>query len=366
VLTFLAPDFSLTGKIVYAYITYTAMTMIYTAINVPYAALMGVITPNAMERTVISSYRFVGVFTALFIVQAAFLSIVNTYFADNEALGYRTVMIGVSALSVILFFITFLTTKERVAPPKEQKTVLRRDLAELFKNKPWLFVAGATVFQLVLISMRNAAIMYYFKYYIGRENLALFGKEIPWSGVSAFMLFGTVLTILGAISTKWFTTFLNKGRAYVLFMFLTAIFVAAVIFIKPDQIELLFLFQALASFSMGPLSVLQWSIYTDTADYGEWKFSHRATGLLMAASLFALKLGLALGSAILGWLMNAYGFVANVAQSELSLTGIRMVMSVYPAIAAICAIVIMIFYPLTNKKMEEIEIDLSARRETEK
>ncbi|MBN1560812.1 MFS transporter, partial [candidate division KSB1 bacterium] len=242
VLTFLAPDFSLTGKIVYAYITYTAMTMIYTAINVPYAALMGVITPNAMERTVISSYRFVGVFTALFIVQAAFLSIVNTYFADNEALGYRTVMIGVSALSVILFFITFFTTKERVAPPKEQKTVLRRDLGELFKNKPWLFIAGATVFQLTLIAMRNAAIMYYFKYYIGQEKLALFGKEIPWSGVSAFMLFGTVLTILGAISTKWFTTILNKGRAYVLFMFLTAIFVGAVIFVKPDQIELLFLF----------------------------------------------------------------------------------------------------------------------------
>lgn len=365
VLVFLAPDFSLTGKIVYAYVTYTAMMMIYTAINVPYAALMGVITPNAMERTVISSFRFVGAFTGGLIVQAAVPTIVKMFGEGNEAVGYRTVMIGVSVLAVILFFITFFTTKERVEPPKEQKTRFLRDAKELLRNFPWVLIACATVMQLTFIAMRNGAIMYYFKYFIAQDNLTLFGLKIPWAMNSSFMILGTVFTILGAISTKFITNVLDKGRAYTLTAVLSAVFIGAIIFFRPHQIEIIFLFQVLASFTLGPLSVLQWSIYTDTADYGEWKFSHRATGLVMAASLFALKFGLALGGALLGWIMQAYGFIPNVEQSALSITGIRMVMSVFPAIGALAAGAFMIFYPLTNKKMEEIEVDLQARRQTD-
>ena len=361
VLLFLAPDFSLTGKIVYAYVTYTVMGMIYTAINVPYAALMGVISPNAAERTVISSFRFVGAFTGGLIVQATIPTIVKMF--ENEAVGYRVVMIGVAALSVVLFFITFTSTKERVEPPKKQKTEFIRDIKELLHNIPWVLIALATVMQLTFIAMRNGAIMYYFKYFIGVDNLTLFGREIPWAMNSAFMIFGTIFTIFGAMSTKWFTARMDKGRAYTMFMVLTALFVGALFFLRADQIELIFLFQALASFTLGPLSVLQWTIYTDTADFGEVKFSHRATGLVMAASLFALKLGLALGGAILGWIMQAYGFVPNEVQSELSLTGIRLLISIYPAVGALAAGAFMIFYPLTNKKMVEIEAELEARRE---
>jgi glycoside/pentoside/hexuronide:cation symporter, GPH family len=274
-------------------------------------------------------------------------------------------MTGVSALAVILFLITFLTTKERVAPPKEQKTVFKRDAAELLKNNAWVFIAYATVMQLTLNAMRNGAIIYYFKYFVGHENLFIFGKEISYSMVSAFMMFGTVFTIIGAMMTKWVTAFMEKGRAYSILMLLTAVFVGSFIFFKSDHIELMFLFQGLASLTMGPLAVLQWSIYTDTADFGEWKFSHRATGLVMAASLFALKLGLALGGAILGWIMQAFGFVPNQAQTDLSLTGIRLVISVFPAICAVGAAAFMFFYPLTNAKMVQIEHDLSARRSAE-
>jgi GPH family glycoside/pentoside/hexuronide:cation symporter len=167
------------------------------------------------------------------------------------------------------------------------------------------------------------------------------------------------------MTTKYFTSFMNKGRLYALFMIINAVFMSAIFFLGPNQVELLFLFNILASFVMGPLAVLQWTIYTDTADYGEWKFNHRATGLLMAASLFALKVGLALGGALLMWIMDAYGFKANVEQTELSLVGIRMVISIYPAIGALAAGAFMFFYPLTNKKMEEIEGDLQARRDRE-
>ncbi len=153
----------------------------------------------------ISSYRFVGAFIGGLVVQATVPSIVSKYYADNEALGYRVVMTGVSLLAVVLFIITFLTTRERVTPPKAQKTDFKRDLKELFANTPWLLIAGATVLQLTMVSMRNGAIVYYFKYIVGRDNLMLFGKEIPYSMVSAFMMFGTVFTIIGAILTKTFT-----------------------------------------------------------------------------------------------------------------------------------------------------------------
>ncbi len=360
VLLFLAPDLPITGKIVYAYVTYTAMGMIYTAINVPYAALMGVISPNGEERTVISSFRFVGAFTGGLIVQV-FIPTIVARFAD-EAMGYRVVMLGVAVLSVILFFITFFNTNERVKPPKEQQTRFLRDAKELFLNKPWVLIALATVMQLTFIAMRNGSIMYYFKYYIETENLVLFGKEIPWLINSAFMVTGTIITILGTMTTKWFTSFMDRGRLYAVFMVLNAIFMSFIFFLGPNQIELLFLFNMLASFIMGPLAVLQWTIYTDTADYAEWKFNRRATGLLMAASLFALKVGLALGGAILLWIMDAYGFKANVEQTKFSLTGIRMVISIYPAIGALAAGAFMFFYPLTNKKMREIETELQARR----
>ncbi len=360
VLLFLAPDLSITGKVVYAYVTYMAMGMIYTAINVPYAALMGVISPNAEERTLISSFRFVGAFTGGLIVQVAIPTIVAQF--AKEAVGYRMVMLGVAALSVILFFITFITTKERVEPPKEQKTEFLRDAKELLMNKPWVLIAFATVMQLTFIAMRNGSIMYYFKYYAASEYLIVFGKEIPWLINSAFMVIGTIFTIIGTMTTKFFTSFMDRGRLYAVFMVVNAIFMAGIFFLGPDQVELLFLLNILASFVMGPLAVLQWTIYTDTADYGEWAFNHRATGLLMAASLFALKVGLALGGALLMWIMDAFGFVANAQQTELSLTGIRMVISIYPAIGSLAAGAIMFFYPLTNQKMKEIEVDLQARR----
>lgn len=360
VLLFLAPDLSITGKVVYAYVTYTAMGMIYTAINVPYAALMGVISPNADERTLISTFRFVGAFTGGLIVQVTIPTIVALF--KVEAVGYRVVMIGVAALSLVLFFITFATTKERVEPPKEQKSEFFRDAKELFKNKPWVLIALATVMQLMFISMRNGSIMYYFKYYVEPENLVLFGKEIPWLINSAFMVTGSIITILGTLTTRFWTSFIDKGRLYTVLMVVNAAFMASIFFLGPNQVELLFLLNLGASYTMGPLSVLQWSIYTDTADFGEWKFKRRATGLLMAASLFALKVGLALGGAVLLWIMDAYGFVANVEQTELSITGIRMVLSIYPAIGALVAGALMVFYPLTNNRMKEIEVELQARR----
>ena len=366
VLTFTTPDFAYTGKIIYAYVTYTLMMMAYTAINVPYSALMAVITPNSLERTVLSSFRFVAAFAALFIVSAATKPLVAYFGKGNEATGWQWTIGCFSILAVILFIIVFATTKERVKPPKGQKSKLKEDLKDLFTNKPWLLIAGATVFQLILIVMRNSTIPYYFKYYIQDQQLNIFGSTINLASdtfLSAFLTIGTAATIIGAILTKWFTKIFDKKNTYSWFLILSAIFCGLLYFVSPGDIILIFALNIGFSFLVGPVSVLQWAMYTDTVDYSEWKNKRRATGLIMSASLFALKLGLTLGGAIVGWILGYYGFIANQPQSIDTINGIRLLISGYPAIFGIIGGLLILFYPLTNETMIKIEEDLTARKD---
>ncbi len=365
VLTFTTPNFDATGKLIFAFVTYNLLMMSYTAINVPYSALMGVITPNSLERTEISSFRFVAAFVGGLIVQASVMSLVKYYGKGNEAVGWQWAMGTLSLLAIILFFITFITTKERVYPPKEQKSNFKQDLKDLINNKPWLLIAGATVFQLLYVVIRNSSIMYYFKYYIKDQSISLLGANSNISFdtlASSFMLSGTIITIIGAILTKWFAKKFDKKNTYSGALFISSLFCALFYFLKPQDVIIIFILNLVVSFALGPVSVLQWAMYTDTADYSEWKNRRRATGLIMAASLFSLKLGLTLGGAIVGWLLAYYGFVANIEQTPETINGIKMLMSIYPAIAGIIGGALIIMYPLTNKMMSQIEAELSARR----
>jgi GPH family glycoside/pentoside/hexuronide:cation symporter len=365
VLTFTTPGFDSTGKLIYAYISYSLMMMFYSAINVPYSALMGVITSNSEQRVVLSSYRFVAAFSGGFIVQAATLYLVSYFGNGNVQLGWQLAMASIAGLAFVLFMITFLTTKERVSPPKEQKTKFSVDLKDLFGNKPWLLIAGATIFQLIYIVMRSSSIAYYFKYYIGDQDWNLFGNVFHMTVedfTSSFLMSGTIATVIGAIMTKWFSKLLDKKVTYLSFLILSAVLCSLIYFFTTKDITLIYFVNLLVSFFFGPVSVLQWAMYTDTADYSEWKNNRRATGLIMAASLFALKFGLSLGGAFVGWILAFHGYVPNVAQSAESMDGIRMLMTFYPAIFGIIGGLIMLFYPLTNKMMIKIEEDLTARR----
>ena len=172
-LTFTTPNFGPSGKLIYAYITYTLLLMLYTAVNVPYSALMGVITPNSMERTEVSTFRFVAAFIGQTIVGAVTLSLVNFFGNGNAQAGWQWTMGCFGIVAASLFFITFASTKERVLPPKEQKSNAGQDLKDLFRNKPWLLIAGATVFQLTYIVIRGSTTAYYFRYYVHDQQLVL-------------------------------------------------------------------------------------------------------------------------------------------------------------------------------------------------
>ncbi len=363
---FITPNLSTQGKVIYAFITYNLMMMVYTVINVPYSALMGVITPNSQERTVVSSFRFVAAFVGQFIVQFAVLWLVGVLGKGSETAGWQWAMAVMAGLSVLLWVATFASTKERVQPVKEQKNPLSVDLSDLFKNIPWVLIGSATIFQLLFNVIKGGSIMYYFKYFVQDQQLLLLGKTFSFSYqslTSTFLLVGTAFTILGAVMTNIFSKAFGKAKCYYGFLGIAAISTALFYVLKPQDLIFMFLLQIISSFAVGPVSVLQWAIYTDTADYSEWKTGRRATALIMAASLFALKLGIALAGSIQAWILDSFGFVANVPQTDTALAGIKLLMSIFPAIAGIIAVALMVFYPLNNKMMIQIEKDLTARRE---
>lgn len=364
-LTFVTPDLDPTGKLIYAYLTYNLLMMAYTAINVPYAALMGVITPNSLERTSLASYRFVGVFVGALIVQSATLPLVAYFGQGDQARGWRITMALLSALAIGLFFTTFATTRERVQPPPGQQGDLRRDLKDLFTNRPWLLIGAATIFQLGFIVVRSSSVAYYFKYYVGDQQLQFLGSTIPLSFEafsSSFLISGSLITIGATMLTRWFAQWFGKGAAYTGFLAISAVAQALFFVVEPHHVIAIYLLNAVVSFAWGPVSALQWSMYTDCADHLEWTKGRRVTGLLMAASLFALKMGLAIGGAFVGWTLEYHGFVANVDQAPEALSGIRFLMSFYPAMFGAVGVVLMFFYPLTNQTMAVIERELKTRR----
>lgn len=358
---FNTPNFGASGNLIYAYVTYILLMMMYTGVNVPYAALMGVITPNSAERTSVSQYRFAFAFIGQFIAGAVTLGLVEYFGSGNEAIGWRMVMVLYGIVAAALLFGTFSLTKERVLPKVSKQNRIKDDLKNLMKNKPWILMGLATFFQLTFIVMRGSSTTYYFRYFVGNQELNLLGMNIDLGYAlftSSFIGVGTVATFIGALLTSRINKYISKKTIYSRFLIMSAICSLLFYFLAPENIILIYTLNALVSFFFGAVSVTQWAMYTDTADYGEWKFGSRSTALIMAASLFALKMGLTAGGTIVGWVLEGYGFVANEIQTESTLLGIKMLMSVFPALFGIIGGFLVLFYPITDEKMVEIELDL--------
>ncbi len=358
---FNTPNFGASGNLIYAYVTYILLMMMYTGVNVPYAALMGVITPNSAERTSVSQYRFAFAFIGQFIAGAVTLGLVEYFGSGNEAIGWRMVMVLYGIVAAALLFGTFSLTKERVLPKVSKQNRIKDDLKNLMKNKPWILMGLATFFQLTFIVMRGSSTTYYFRYFVGNQELNLLGMNIDLGYAlftSSFIGVGTVATFIGALLTSRINKYISKKTIYSRFLIMSAICSLLFYFLAPKNIILIYTLNALVSFFFGAVSVTQWAMYTDTADYGEWKFGSRSTALIMAASLFALKMGLTAGGTIVGWVLEGYGFVANEIQTESTLLGIKMLMSVFPALFGIIGGFLVLFYPITDEKMVEIELDL--------
>jgi len=271
----------------------------------------------------------------------------------NEQKGFQQAISVFSVIAAILFFVTFATTKERVQPSASQKTSLGRDLLDLVTNKPWLVLFALGIITLFHVCLRNGAIIYYFKYNVGNEKLG-----------PLFMLAGTLANLVSIFMVGWIDKIFGKKVGYALCMLGTLIFTTAFYFIPETNIGLLMGVHILINFIFGPTAALVWAMYTDAADYSEWKTGRRATGLVMSACTMAQKFGYTFGGA-LGMAVLAYiGYQANADQTPQALAGIKGMVSWLAALPCAIGFVLILFYPLSAQQLKLIEADLASRRTT--
>ncbi len=355
---FANPDLSDAGKLIYAYATYTLMMLAYTAINVPYSALMGVISPSSMERTKVASYRFICAFAAAWLIGTFVTPLKTILGGGDEALGFRLTIIIFAVLSVVLFWISFATTKERVTPTQTESHI-KSDLKALLGNGPWIALFIAAIFTLMNIAVRNGSLLYYFKYYVGDDGAQIF---LIFDKTAVFLSLGLLAMIGGIAFTKRLCEHFEKRSLMIVLTILNALSMAIFYVIPPDQYWLMVVVNCLGSLAIGPTPALVWSMYADCADYGEWKSGLRTTGLVFSTLQFAQKFGLAVGAGLAGYILSLFGFVANEIQTATSITGIRFMFSLLPALLALLGVIAIAYYRLTAAKVQQMEQDLLSRR----
>lgn len=439
VLTFTTPDLDDTGKIIWAYGTYTLMMLMYTILSTPYSALSGVMTARSQERTSLISIRFIFAFSCGVIVNYFTLDLVAFFGQGDDEKGWQMTMGTYGLVAAVAFFITFISTRERIQPPAAQKTNAVQDIKDLLGNKPWLILFALAMIIMMTITMRGGSAYYYFTYFVERPEL-----------LGLYLGLQMVAYAVGAACAPLMTRYLDKAKLLMLLMAIVAVLSIAFTFVpKPDnngvvtitteepvtldatellgdvaadranyqwqtqekawwffskyvpipgeteqtvtledaqgkaisvkvtdaegnvidssslpwEIFVMFVLNVLISLALGPKSPLTWSMYADAADYNEWKNHRRATGMTFAAATFSQKLGGALGSAIMLWVLAGIGYAANQAQTGASQTGIVLVQTLVPGIFALIAVVVTKFYDLTGATLEQIQIDLKSRQD---
>ncbi|OKY28097.1 MFS transporter [Thalassotalea sp. PP2-459] len=351
VLTFTVPDLQGEDKLIWAYATYIFMMLAYTFINVPYGALLGVITANSQERTTLTSFRFIGAFSGGSIVAYFTPTLVAYFGAENEVLGWQVTMAIYGSVAAVLFCITFFTTRERISPPISQKSTILQDIQDLMHNKPWLILFTLALIIMMTITLRGSTGTFYLKYYVNREDL-----------IGSFSLCYMLSLAVGAAATPFMIKFLDKKTLLMLLMSVITVLSIAFYFVPSDQVALIFALQIAIGFCLGPKSPLVFSMYADSADFGEWKHGRRATAMVFSAAAFSQKLGSAIAGAMIGWLLASMGYVANQVQNSDSQTGIVLLMTLIPAVFAAVSVGIITRYPLSEHRVEEIQQSLLTRK----
>ncbi|HEY7773986.1 MAG TPA: MFS transporter [Marinagarivorans sp.] len=410
ILAFTAPDVSPALKLAWAYFTYIGLTLAYTVNNVPYSALMGVMTPSHTERSVLSGYRFAGAFCGGALVMSFTPDMVAYFGQGNDALGYQQTMYVFAGLLVALCMVTFFTTRERVAPvvednvgsygemirnvslmciplgamswffvqrdvlsgvvfaaviaasvfvvrrlintPVAQRSPTQRDIIDLITNGPWLMVLGLGLFTMFFNGIRYTTVAYYFTHVMGDASLG--GK---------FFFVILLASIFAAIIAGYLTEWLGKKTLFAISLTISGLLTCCIYFVEPGQVTEIMVLGVAAEFFAAFLPVLTFSMLGDAADYSEWKNGRRATGLFYSAGTFIQKMGNGFAAALVLLVLAAYGYDAAIPSTIVdSKGGMVSLMSWIPSMFAFAALALLVIYPLNTKRMGEIESDLEARR----
>lgn len=348
VLAFTTPDLSANGKVIYAFVTYTLLMLAYTAINIPYSALGGVLTADPTERVSVQSYRFVFGMLGGLLVTACTLPLVNFFGNGDNAKGYQLTIAAMSALGLVLFLLCFAGTRERVSAPVDQQLTLRNSFASLWQNDQWRILCVAAFFLLTGMVLRTTLAIYYVKYFLGREDL-----------ITAFVTLGMIGNIAGCAVAQWLSRYVDKVTAYIGLQLISAVICVLSFFIGPEQVTLAFALYFLWGFFLQMATPLLWAKMADTVDYGHYKTGIRITGLVYSSIVFFIKLGLALGGALAGWLLAGYGYQADVVQTADTQQGILLSFTLLPAIGSVLVAIVMSRYRLTGARVLDIHRQLA-------
>jgi GPH family glycoside/pentoside/hexuronide:cation symporter len=351
VLTYTVPAVDGGARLLWGYVTFSLMMLAYTVLSTPYSALSGVITGDSQQRTTLISFRFIAAFAGTAIVNYCTLDMVEWLGRGDEPLGWQLTMAVYGVAAAALFITVFLTTRERIAPPPQQNSAIRQDVKDLLHNKAWLVLFALALIIMVTIVMRGGASVYYMKYFVQRPDLT--GK---------FLGAYSVALAVGAAITPLLTRYIDKKRLMVLLMATVGVLSCAMFFVPAEAIGVMFVLNTLIGLALGPKSPLAFSMYADTADYTEWQMGRRATAMTFAAATFSQKLGGAIASAVIAWMLAGMGYVANQAQSDASQMGIVLLLTVIPGVVAFIAAFTMRFYPLDNARLAQVQSELLARK----
>ncbi len=397
---------SSTSIIAYAFITNLLLMTLYSANNMPYAALGGVMTGDSYERTSLNAYRFVAVNLAQLIVTGFTLPLVAKFAASYgegataRATGWEITMGIWAVVCVVCFLITFATTRERLAPVGDQNSSLKQDFADLTRNGPWIVMAGMTLIHFAIISLRGGAFYNYYHYYadptamydwlagLGLTAPPLAEGQVASGGVLEFLgwiahgdrgnLAGTNIadvaqSVIGVIEKIVFIVMIllspmltaRFGKKAVAFVGFALMTIVSGLWYLPtsNQVGFMVFLTVVGGIAYGPTIPVLWSMFADVADYSEWKNGRSATGIVFATICFALKAGLSLGSFLMLQLLASYGYVANQGQTPTALEGIRLTSSLYPTILFVACTALLAIYKINKRMTLQIADELAVRRQ---
>lgn len=368
-----------TFKHIYAYVTYILMMTVYTAINVPYGAMLGVVTDDSREKSVFSSFRMFFAFIGSFISMGIFepllrlrSSVMGTLpekwtIADSAPLDWTIALTVIGTICAILFLLTFAMTREHVTESEmakaeetheeEKKNSIMEDLKALFCNAPWWLLLGGGISLLLFNCIRGGAAAYYFADVLGVKAIYT---------LAIFLTVGEISQLVGVVVTVPISEKIGKKATFIAVLVAITVFAAAVALLPetPAGMWMLMAAQILICIAIGISSPLLWSMFADVADYSEYKNGSASTGLIFSSSSMAQKFGAAFGSAIVLWVLMAFGYdnAKDAVQTPEALATIKALISWIPAVGSAVGVLIMAFYPLTDRKMSEIREGLKARR----
>jgi len=377
-ITFFAPQFGQTGKLIYAYITYSLMMIVYSLINVPYASLLGAISSDPDERNSLSSYRmsfaFIGSFVTFMLLQPLIDFFSKTFGSDTAVQGAKAVettvstspigwVMGVGSIGIIcvvLFLLCFSWTKERVTQiESEENTSIKQDLKNLFHNAPWWILVATGLAALLFNAVRDSVAIYFFRDYV-KVNYRMEGTG--WDMTTIYFLVGQAANLIGVMAAPSISAKYGKKRTYMIAVLIAGVLSTGFYFI-PNSLTWILAFQFLISIFAGYVLPLLWSMFADIVDHQELITGRRATGLIFSSSSMSQKLGWALGSALSGWILAVFKYVPDAAQqSSETIFGEHIMISLMPALCCVLAFVGMLFYPLSDKKVKEISAQLELKR----